>query len=621
MDKTETNPVQFLLSLPNAEQLKKDLSHLHTAAGTIIFLCYNIHTLRKINRTYGREAGDALLCEIAQWTTGFPGGRPYRIEGDQFCIVFHNIELGDVCYFANNMESRLGSVWHLSVAGEPFDIFAQASIAVLGDLDCDYDTEFLDIIEQALEISRDERRVTVFNAEHDKLSREHVRLQMRLKHCIFSGMTGFMVYYQPLVDPVSGTWRGLEALCRWTCPSIGPVTPSIFIEEAEKMGLAHELGRWVLNTALETCKALQLDKLDRFFLSINISALQISKQDYAQTVLDALEKHNYPAAKLLLEITESTEFSFNEQTRASLEILRGKEVLFALDDFGSGYSGLSNLKNLPVDILKTDKNFIEDIEHDNYLQYFYYIMSETVHAADMRLIAKGVETKAQLQSVVKNGVDLVQGYLFGQPMDSHDIQLNIGNFTIGLDAFSGWMKGPADFNHWIHSQSAYSITPSLFGLQSKCIGIVLDEADNKRAINKMLEAVGLHFKINRVYVFLREAGTIFNNRYEWCAEGVVVQKDLFRNVDGSLDSFYQLLLENELVIATNPDQFPHALKHRLETGRQEASVKSLMVMPMKQSGEIIGFVGFDHGLERDWLPEELIILNTLCLLLAKTRDR
>ncbi|MDL2294638.1 EAL domain-containing protein [Ruminococcaceae bacterium OttesenSCG-928-D13] len=603
----------YLRAIPAAGCLADDLEEICKGDGAVGFLCYDIHSLRKINRAYGRKVGDALLASVAEWTRGFPGSALYRVESDQFCLLFENTDAGVIRQYAFDMESRFGKPWKLTVDGRDYDVFAQAAIAVLGDFECAHRNELLELLDQALDISRKERQVILFTTEHDRLTREQVRLQMELKSCMLSEMQGFHLVFQPLTDPVTSTWRGVEALCRWAGPTIGPVPPGIFVAEIEEMGLIHQLGVWVLNKAVEICKALHLDEIDRFFVSVNVSALQMNRHNYVRTVLDALEKYQYPAGKLLLEITESTQFSFNPSTMASIEMLRDKGVMFALDDFGTGYSGFSNLKNIPVDMLKTEREFIENIENDTYLQYFYYIMSETAHANKLQLIAEGIETREQLLSVVKNGADLIQGYLFGKPMNAAEIEKSIRNFHEPLAQFDDAMSDPTNFKQWIHSHDAYKITPALFGLQSKCIGTMLDTSDPDEAIEKILEIIGQHFKVNRAYVFLQDEGTIFSNRYEWCAEGVEPQKHLFQQVDGQADDFYRVLCDNEVVIARMPEELPSNLHARLEAGMQKGAIQSMVVTPMKQQGEILGFVGLDDNTIRDWMPEELIILHNLCL--------
>ncbi|MDL2254642.1 EAL domain-containing protein, partial [Ruminococcaceae bacterium OttesenSCG-928-I18] len=581
---------------------------------SISLLCYDIQSLRKVNRAYGRKVGGALLAAVAEWALDLPDGMLYRVESDQFCVLFKNTSVDIVQQYAFSMEARFAKPWMLIVDGNTYDIFVQASIAVLGGLEGESSDELFELMEQALDISKKEHQVILFTTEQDTLTREQVRLQMELKSCILSDMKGFHLEFQPLVDPVTRTWRGLEALCRWEGPTSGTVPPGIFIEEVEDMGLIHQVGTWVLNKAIETCKAMRLDKIDQFFVSVNVSALQMNRHNFVRTVIDALEDYQYPPDKLVLEITESTQFSFNTATTNAINMLRIKGVKFALDDFGSGYSGFSNLKNLPADMLKTDREFTENIENDKYLQYFYYIMSETAHANKMKLVAEGIETQEQLTSVIKNGADIIQGYLFGKPMDSTTIGHLRDNFLTPLPQFNMNMPELLDFKQWMSSQNAYIITPSLFGLLSNCIDHIWNENNVEDALYKIMETVGTHFNVSRVYVFLREEGTIFSEKSEWCAEGVPSQKHIFQKMDASLDGFYHLLQKKEVVLATEEAHLPENLRGRLNEVNKHDEVKSIVAMPMKKRGEILGFVGYDSLTERSWLPEELIVLHNICLL-------
>ncbi|MDL2220466.1 EAL domain-containing protein [Eubacteriales bacterium OttesenSCG-928-N14] len=602
----------LLSAIPTTDRLMTDLAKLSDADTMLCFLCYDILSLRKINRAYGRKVGDALLTSIAEWTFHLQGSL-YRIEGDQFCILFETEDVFAVYEHAFALQARFEQPWNLYVDGKEYAIFVQASICVLGDPACNYTLNLLDLLEQGLELAKHEQQVVLFTAEDDQLTQQHIQLQMELKHCVLSDMCGFYLEYQPLVDATSSTWRGLEALCRWESALLGRVSPAIFIDEVEKLGLIHQLGAWVLDEAIRACKETGLDLIEQFFLSVNTSALQMNRHNFANTVIQTLQKHDFPAHKLQLEITESTQFCFNATTTETIALLRNEGVLFALDDFGSGYSGFSNLKNLPVDMLKTDKTFIENIENDTYLQYFYFIMSQTAHANGMCLIAEGVETPEQLTSVVKNGADLIQGYLFGKPMDMQSIAKRISLFHTPSITFNNAMNNLLDFKQWMSSQDAYTITPSLFGLQSQCIGVLPNIADPDEAIQTILQIIGQHFRVSRAYVFLQDEGSVFSNRYEWCADGVAPQKHLFQNMDGHTDRFYDILCENEVVIARTYGELPANLLQRLEDGQQSNSIEAMVVMPIKQYNKILGFVGFDDSCARNWVPEELIILHNLCL--------
>lgn len=607
-------PQDFLRTIQGVECLMADLAEICKGNDVVVFLCYSIHSLRRANRLYGRRTGDALLAAVSKWTLSFPGGTLYRIEGDKFCIMFRNIDAESVHQLAVRMESRFGRPWKLSEGGRSHDVLVQASIAMLEDLECDYSGELPELLDQALETAEKEQRIIRFTAEHDRLTREKSRLKMELKNCILSDMKGFYLEFQPLVDPAVGTWRGLEALCRWTGPEAGPTPPDIFIREVEKMGLIHLLGGWVINRAIEACRSLRLDEIDRFFVAVNISALQLNRHDYVSAVSDVLEKQRFPANRLMLEVNENPRFLSGEHTKETIRALRAKGVMIALGGFGSGYSGFSGLKSLPVDFLKIDWGSADDAVNDAYLQYFYYIMSETAHASNMRLIAEGVETQGQLHSIMRNGADLIQGFLFSRPMSIEDVDRSRDSFITPQQMFSGWVKGMLDLRECMNSESVYKTTPTLFDLQSRCIDFALDEEDVETSLHKVLEAVGKHFSLFRAYVFMSDGNAIFSEKYEWCAEGAASQMHLFQNVDASADGFYQALQRNGVVMVTREMRLPKNLRKRLADAGRDGAVQSILAMPMKRRGEIIGFVGFDDPAERIWLPEELLFLHNLCLL-------
>ncbi|MGF6375277.1 diguanylate cyclase (GGDEF)-like protein [Clostridiales Family XIII bacterium PM5-7] len=604
----------LLLRIPDVRQFASVIDELFKSTDSVSLLCYDIQSLRKINRAYGRNVGGTLLAAIADWVKTHLDGQLFRIEGDHFCLLFKNTNLDTLQNCAYALEDRFRNPWELIVGQEDYNLFVQASIAIFNEVEENHVDELLELMEQALSISKDKHEVIQFTAEYNKKTLEQVQLQLELKNCILSDMRGFHLEYQPFVNPVTRTWVGFETLCRWAGPTIGKVSPEVFIVEIEEMGLIHLVGSWVLNTAIATCKSMGLDAIDQFFVSVNVSAMQMNRSDFVETVMNILDTHQYPPEKLMLELTESAHFSFDKHVIDAINFLRAKGVRFALDDFGSGCSGFSSFKNLPADMLKMDRDFTENIESDKSLQYFYYVISETAHAHQMKLIAEGIETEAQLMSVMKNGADIIQGYFFSKPITIEEIVEHKENFFTPLHNFNGSELNMLSLNQWMSSQNAYMITPALFGLQSKCIDHVWQEKSVEDALYKIMETVGSHFNVSRVYVFMREQDTIFNETCEWCVEGVATQIDLFQQMDGATDGFLNLLRMQDVVFATKEQQLPDNLVKRLEESGHRGEVQSIVAMPMKQNGEILGFVGYDSVYERTWLPEELIILHNICLL-------
>jgi EAL domain-containing protein (putative c-di-GMP-specific phosphodiesterase class I) len=248
-------------------------------------------------------------------------------------------------------------------------------------------------------------------------------------------MMGFDVYFQPIVDAGSKKWIGLEALARWDSPQFGRIPPLVFIRIAEKLGLINKVGQWVLDRAIGICAELGLEQYEGFFLDVNLSMSQLFDEALIGKVLVALQKHKFPASCLSLEVTESEEFIQTDYSQTTIERLKSLEIRIALDDFGTGYSNFNNLRNLPVSLLKTEKEFIDNITTDEYQQFLSRVIVEMAHAAGMKLVAEGVETPEQLEHLMKNGTDYYQGYLFAKPLSKAELAANKVRFEQPVPQF------------------------------------------------------------------------------------------------------------------------------------------------------------------------------------------
>jgi EAL domain-containing protein (putative c-di-GMP-specific phosphodiesterase class I) len=241
-------------------------------------------------------------------------------------------------------------------------------------------------------------------------------------------MKGFEVFFQPIVNPSKGMWEGVEALARWTSPEFGRVPPLVFIKMAEQTGLISSIGQWVLDTAISVCARLHLHDVEDFFLDVNLSPLQMSDESLISNALISLRRYGFPGRNLALEITESGTVDDGGYSQTIVERLRALDIKIALDDFGTGYSNFNNLKFMPVSILKTEKRFIDDIVTDEYQQFLLHVLVELAHAAEMKLIAEGVETPEQMKELMKNGADYFQGYLFARPLSAWDLEEYVHKF-------------------------------------------------------------------------------------------------------------------------------------------------------------------------------------------------
>lgn len=417
-----------LLGLKNEISLESDMQNAPVTPSLLVF---DILSLQKVNEAYGRELGDDLLRHVRDWILerNIPNSELYRIGGDEFCLAIGDIEPQALNELANTLYRRFSEPCIFKHGGSKLQVFYNVSIAAIPGNFILKNDQPLDIIDRTLKIAKERRRIVVYDEVTNKLHKERLHLELELKRCVREDMEGFDVYYQPIADPVSGAWCGLEALCRWNSPEFGPVSPLLFIAEAERLELIGAIGFWILETSIRECKKWGLDKNRDFLLDVNVSAVQFLDETLADVIVKILERCGYPGEKLCLEITESTQFTFTDQPLNIIEQLRNHGILMALDDFGTGYSSFNNLKSLPVDIVKIEREFIKDIETNEYHQYLFRAMAELVHKADKKLIAEGVERKEQMDILVKSGADCLQGYLFSKPLTPDNVEKQLSLFN------------------------------------------------------------------------------------------------------------------------------------------------------------------------------------------------
>ncbi|MDR1027927.1 MAG: GGDEF domain-containing protein [Clostridiales Family XIII bacterium] len=417
------------MNLPNRTKLEKDLAD--RPGGNYCIIAFDYISLRYINDAYGRNAGDALMKSVIEWIRSFNlrDFEIYRVDGDEFCLLFDHADMMSAGGLADRICERFQEPWEIRPENEDTFITCKISVCVIdGRTGFESPEAILSIIERTLRISKETGMVSVYNREMDMILKRDLQLEISLKNCVTDDMKGFEVHFQPIVDPKRGMWLGVEALCRWKSPEFGRIPPLVFIRMAEQIGLINTIGYWVLNRAIAVCARLKLHETEDFFLDVNLSPAQMSDETLVSKVLMALQRYGFPGRSLALEVTESEEVDKGDYSRTTIEKLQALEIKMALDDFGTGYSNFNNLKSLPVGILKTEKQFIDDIVVDEYQQYLSYLLAELAHAAEMKLIAEGVETKEQMKKLMQNGADYYQGYLFAKPLTEWELEEQIDKF-------------------------------------------------------------------------------------------------------------------------------------------------------------------------------------------------
>jgi EAL domain-containing protein (putative c-di-GMP-specific phosphodiesterase class I) len=236
-------------------------------------------------------------------------------------------------------------------------------------------------------------------------------LRAELERALREG--GLHVVYQPIVRLPSTALAGVEALARWRHPTLGDVSPVEFIAVAERAGLIHTLGMFVLDRACTEFAAWNRD--GSMYLSVNVSTLQLLDPAFPDRVAAVLQARDVDPRHVVLEVTESV-LADESQVTVALRTLRSKGLRIAIDDFGTGYASLRYLHRFPVDVVKIDRSYVSGLLHEPTAKHFIGSLTQLFHGLGLTVVVEGVEHQSQSQKLTALGVDLGQGYLYGKPM-------------------------------------------------------------------------------------------------------------------------------------------------------------------------------------------------------------
>ncbi|KQM50590.1 diguanylate cyclase [Pseudomonas sp. Leaf15] len=252
---------------------------------------------------------------------------------------------------------------------------------------------------------------------HD-LAREALEDDLRLA----VERSDFTLYYQPKVELASGAVCALEALLRWDRPGHGAVSPAVFVPLLETLGLIVPVGRWVIDNVCRQIAAWQCSDIGAVEVSVNVSGHQLIEGDLIADIASSLKNTGVEAHWLEVELTESSLMENTQHTIASLQRLRAMGVKISIDDFGTGYSSLAYLRRFPIDTLKIDIAFIREVTSNPQDAAITRTIIELAHSLELRVVAEGVESQAQLAFLKAAGCDQIQGYLFSRPLPMQELE-------------------------------------------------------------------------------------------------------------------------------------------------------------------------------------------------------
>jgi predicted signal transduction protein with EAL and GGDEF domain len=337
-----------------------------------------------------------------------------RLGGDEFVLLINGQRGPDaVALVLERMLSTISQPW-ASPQGD-FNVTCSMGVALYPDDGANADT-LLKHADQAMYRAKERGRnnFQFFTAELNAIITERLDLENKLRRALERQQ--FTLHYQPRVDMRTRCLTGAEALIRWHVSGEEVTPPSRFIPVAEEIGLIVPIGKWVLQAACAQNKAWQDAGLAPFVVSVNVSVRQFRQDNLVQTITEVLRETGLEARYLEVELTESAVMHDADQFIAMLGQLNDLGVQIALDDFGTGYSSLSYLKRLPVDRLKVDRSFVQDIVSDADDATIVRTIIALGHNLGLKVVAEGVETEQQLEFLRANHCDELQGYYFGRPM-------------------------------------------------------------------------------------------------------------------------------------------------------------------------------------------------------------
>ncbi len=409
-----------LTGLPNRQLLKDRLEQQlvqvrrEGRGGAMLYL--DLDRFKEINDVFGHSIGDIVLTQAAERIVGEvrDSDTVARLGGDEFVIILQRLTGNStVRATASRLLGRLSEAF--SVSG--VDHFLGASIGiVLFPEDGDSVETLLKNADAAMYRAKDSGRSTFefFSKELNAESRRKIDLERELRTALQENR--LEVYYQPQFDLATGVICGAEALARWRHEVHGYVSPTEFVPLAEDTGLIVDLGRWVIERSAADLRSILQMGLHPGPVSINVSARQLRDTNFPRDVLGSMRRYGIHPGFLQLEVTETTVAQNRDTAINILNLLRDAGVKIAIDDFGTGYSSLSYLQQLPFDLIKIDKSFIDLIGAADKSENICRTIIKMAHELGKEAIAEGVETEEQAEFLIDNQCDFVQGYYYSKPL-------------------------------------------------------------------------------------------------------------------------------------------------------------------------------------------------------------
>ncbi len=413
-----------LTGLANRRALAHKLQLLLEEFGSddVALLYVDLDNFKAVNDTLGHGKGDQLLqIAVQRLQHSLPESVfMSRLGGDEFALVLGEKGAKLRAHVVAKRTCELMSE-SFELQGARFQLTASVGISI-ADAEADPQS-LLRQADLAMYRAKSEGKGTyrVFTPDMDNQAQHRVSLEQGLRKEVERGFAGLEMRYQPIYDARTLNPVGAEVLMRWRGTDGEWVSPAEFIPVAEDSGMIVEIGAWQLGQVMEQLACWNATARDDFYLSLNISAVQLARDKVGHRLLEVLEKHSLRRERVVVEITETTLMGVTPQVEENLAILEASGVRLSIDDFGTGYSSLGYLRELDASYLKIDRSFIIGIGNRDSDEEIVLAMLALAKSLGMKVVAEGVDSDEQLQFLRQNGCDLIQGFLLAKPMTADEL--------------------------------------------------------------------------------------------------------------------------------------------------------------------------------------------------------
>ena len=411
-----------LTGLPNRSYFQANQKRLVDSKIPHALLVFDLDNFKKINDSMGHEVGDALLCKVAQriLTIGRKQDTVYRLGGDEFSLLIENTnDIHTITSIAKEILRTIALPFKLK--NQEIVLYSSIGI-VLYPEDGTSPEELLKNADTAMYHAKDlgGNNYQFFNDSMNKQAVKRLQIENLIRHGLKEDY--FSVFYQPKIEISTGKVAGMEALVRFETPSKGIVSPVVFIPVSEETGQIIDIGEIVLRKACHATKQWVDAGLFDGRIAVNLSAVQFTQPNLVGMIANTLKESGLAPKYLELEITEGTVMDSPQKAIDTMLQIRAMGVHLSLDDFGTGYSSLAYLKKFPLNTLKIDKAFVDDIETSEQGRNMVATIVTIAHNLDLQVVAEGVETNQQLSFLAGLRCEQLQGYLYSKPLPEPDFQ-------------------------------------------------------------------------------------------------------------------------------------------------------------------------------------------------------